>query len=144
MKKRVSLTRALTFGMAVLSLPTLALAQAVSVKLGDTGELTGAGVVVPVTVACMDDTRGADLEVRLTQIFPSAIGEGDLDLTNPERGPTKCGSTPQTVHVLVRPDSGSPSFGLGKAAADAALDACDASGRNCNELFDLRVINIVD
>src|SRR5215208_5376465 len=139
MKKLVSLTRALTFGMAVLSMPTLALAQAISVQVGDTGEHTGAGVVVPVTVACVDNSRGADLEVGLFQ--SRAGGEGDLDLAE------ECGSTPHTVHVLVRLDPKSPSSfrveerGFNDANAD--LDACDASGRNCNRLSNSRNIDFV-
>jgi hypothetical protein len=129
MKKRVSLTKAFTFGMAVLSLPTLALAQAISVELQSPGELTGAGVVVPVTVACVDNSTGADLEVHLTQ--GNAQGEGDLPLEG-SSGEVKCGSTPQTVHVLVR--SFSSSFGLGSGDAHADLDACDSTHNNCNFL----------
>jgi hypothetical protein len=142
MKKRVSLTRALTFGMAVLSLPTLALAQAVSVQLGNTGEHTGAGVVVPVTVACMDYSRGADIEVQLVQDAPNgqATGEGDIAFL----ATAPCPSTPQTVHVLVMPGSGSPSFSVGEARARADLDGCDASFQNCNDLIDNRNINVGD
>ena len=138
MKKRVWLTRALTFGMAVLSLPTLALAQAISVQPGDPGELTDAGVVVPVTVACMTNSTGADLEVQLVQ--GSAGGEGDLDLA-----PGECGSTPQTVSVLVRPAPNSPSFSPGEAQrAQAHLDACDSSHQNCNILIDVQDIDVID
>ena len=137
MKKLASLAVTFTFGMAVLSLPTLALAQATLVELGDTGELTGAGVVVPVTVACMDDSRSADVEVQLVQ--GSAGGEGDLDF---EDIPEKCPSTPQTVHVLVRPFG--PQFIVGSATADAVLGACDSTGRNCNVPRVSGTINIVD
>ena len=140
MKKRAPLTRALTFGMAVLSMPTLALAQAVSVELGNTGELTGAGVVVPVTVACMDFSRGADVEVQLVQDAPNgqATGEGDIPFLATE----PCRSTPQTVHVLVRPDT--RQFDLGSAFAHAFLDACDSTGRNCDHLRNDRNIEIVN
>jgi hypothetical protein len=145
MKKLVSLTsRALTFGIAVLSMPTLALAQATLVELQSPGELTGAGVVVPVTVACVDDSTGADVEVKLLQPVGNgtAFGEGDLDLDN---GPEACGSTPQTVHVLVRPDPRFEGpFDANEANAGATLDACDSSGSNCNSLTDEQVINIVD
>jgi hypothetical protein len=137
MKKRVSLTRALTFGMAGLSMPMLALAQAVSVELGNTGEHTGAGVVVPVTVACVDNSRGADIEVLLVQrppAVPAVTGEGRLAL--------RCGSTSHTVHVLVRPFSGQ--FDLGSAFASAFLDACDSTGRNCDHLRNDRNIEIVN
>jgi hypothetical protein len=137
MKKRVSLTRALTFGMAVLSMPTLALAQATLVELGNTGELTGAGVVVPVRVACVDNSRGADIEVLLVQrppAVPAVTGEGHLAL--------RCGSTPHTVHVLVRPFG--QQFELGSATASAALGACDVTGRNCNVPMVKGTIDIVD
>jgi hypothetical protein len=137
MKKRVSLTRAVTFGMAVLSMPTLALAQATLVELGNTGELTGAGVVVPVTVACMDNSRGADIEVLLVQrppAVPAVTGEGHLAL--------RCGSTPHTVHVLVRPFG--QQFELGSATGDASLGACDVTGRNCNVPRDSGTIDIID
>jgi hypothetical protein len=142
MKKLASLFVTFTFGMAVLSLPTLALAQAVSVKLESPGELSGAGVVVPVTVACVANSAGADLEVRLIQILPSggtgSTGEGYLNLATGE-----CGSTPQIIHVLVRSDSDSP-FSVGEGAAGADLDACDSSSRNCNTLSDGQSINVVD
>jgi hypothetical protein len=143
MKKLVWLTRAFTFGMAVLSMPTLALAQATLVKLESPGEHTGAGVVVPVTVACVDPSRGADLEVQLSQDLgdDQANGEGDLDLDN---DPEACASIPQTVSVLVRPAPDSPSFILGKATATATLDACDAAFQNCNMLTDEQFINIID
>jgi hypothetical protein len=138
MKKRVWLTRALTFGMAVLSMPTLALAQAVSVELGNTGELTSAGVVVPVTVACTANYSSADTEVNLRQ--PNvAAGQGDLAL---DGFPEKCPSTPQTVHVLVRPFG--QQFNLGSASAHAFLDACDSTGRNCEYLRNDRNIDIVN
>jgi hypothetical protein len=148
MKKRVSLTRAVTFGMAVLSMPTLALAQthlgpcngcgAVRVQLGATGELTGAGVVVPVTVACTANYSSADTEVNLRQ--PNvAAGQGDLAL---DGFPEKCPSTPQTVHVLVRPFG--QQFELGSATASAALGACDVTGRNCNVPMVKGTIDIVD
>ena len=137
MQKRVSLTRAFTFGMAVLSLPTLALAQAVSVELGSPGELTGAGVVVPVTVACIANAIHADIVVPVRQVNSSgstAAGEGDLPVE-------PCGSTNQTVHVTV------PYVGridLGRAAASAELDACDSTGNNCNMLINTAGIQIVD
>jgi hypothetical protein len=133
MKKRAPLTRALTFGMAVLSLPTLALAQPTLVELESPGEDTRAGVVVPVTVACMDGSIHADLEVGLLQ--GNAVGEGDLPLD-------ECGSTPQTVHVLVRPFRGQ--FDVGLANGQADLDACDSTGNNCNHLIDTGDIDIVD
>jgi hypothetical protein len=125
--------------MAVLSLPTLALAQAVSVQLGDTGELTGAGVVVPVTVACVANSTGADVEVGLTQ--GNAQGEGDLPLEGVVFNQPKCGSS-QTVHVLVRPSSGRYFLGEGSATAD--LDACGPTHQNCNFVSDIgRTIQIV-
>jgi hypothetical protein len=147
MKKRVWLTRALTFGMAVLSMPTLALAQthlgpcngcgAVHVQLGATGELTGAGVVVPVTVACIDNAIHADIKAHVRQVNSSgstAAGEGDLPVE-------PCGSTPQTVHVTV-PYGGR--IDLGRAAASAELDACDSTGNNCNIMINTAGIDIVD
>jgi hypothetical protein len=141
MKKLASLSVTFTFSMAVLSMPTLALAQATLVEVESPGELTGIGVVVPVTVACMDDSTGADLEVRLAEILPSggigSTGEGFLDLAD------TCGSTPQIIHLLVRSDSDSP-FSVGEADAGADLDACNASGSNCNTLSDSQSINIVD
>jgi hypothetical protein len=138
MKKRVSLSVTFTFGMAVLSMPTLALAQAVSVELGNTGELTSAGVVVPVTVACTANYSSADTEVNLGQ--PNvAAGQGDLAL---DGFPEKCPSTPQTVHVLVRPFG--QQFELGSATGDASLGACDVTGRNCNVPRDSGTIDIID
>jgi hypothetical protein len=137
MRKRAPLTRAFTFCIAVLSMPTLALAQAISVQVGATGELTGAGVVVPVTVACVDNSRGADIEVLLVQrppAVPAVTGEGHLAL--------RCGSTPHTVHVLVRPFG--QQFNLGSAFASAFLDACDSTGRNCEYLRNDRNIDIVN
>jgi len=136
MKKLASLSVAFTFGMAVLLLPTLALAQAIHVQLGDTGELTDAGVVVPVTVACVDDSAGADVEVHLHQANSEGIagGEGDLPLE-------ACGSTPQTVHVLVRYTG---RIDLGRAATSAQLDACDSTHNNCNHLIETGGIQIVD
>ena len=137
MKKRVSLTRAFTFGVAVLSMPTLALAQATLVEVGDPGELTGAGVVVPVTVTCIDNAIHADIKAHVRQVNSSgstAAGEGDLPVE-------PCGSTPQTVHVTV------PYVGridLGSAAARAQLDACDSTHDNCNRLIDSPGIQIVD
>jgi hypothetical protein len=140
MKKLASLSVAFTVGMAVLLLPTLALAQAIHVEHGDTAELTGAGVVVPVTVACVDDSTNADVVVRLRQANTEggattfAGGEGDLPLQ-------ACDSTPQTVHVLV-PYTGR--MELGRAAATAELDACDSTHDNCNRLIDTPGIQIVD
>jgi hypothetical protein len=143
MRKRVWLTRAFTFGMAVLSMPTLALAQAVSVKLESPGELSGTGVVVPVKVACVANSTFADIEVRLSQDsgefppFDQANGESNMDLA-----PGECRSTPQTVHVFVEPD-GPPPFNAVDARATATLDACDSSFRNCNRLSNSRNINVV-
>jgi hypothetical protein len=137
MKKLASLFVTFTFGMAGLSMPMLALAQAVSVELGNTGEHTGAGIVVPVTVACVDNSRGADIEVLLVQrppAVPAVTGEGRLAL--------RCGSTPHTVHVLVRPFG--QQFNLGSAFASAFLDACDSTGRNCDHLRNDRNIEIVN
>jgi hypothetical protein len=145
MRKLVSLTRAFTFGMAVLSIPTLALAQATLVELGVVGEVTEAGVVIPVKIACMDDSDAADISVRLTQPQPSpenrdrmASGEGDVQV--------ECGITPQTVPVLVGPDPGSVPFDLGQIpiAGTVELDACDSSFNNCNFLDNATESEIVD
>jgi hypothetical protein len=78
MKKLVSLTsRAFTFGMAVLSIPALALAQATLVELVGDGEVTEAGVVVSVEIECMDDSRAADVGVRLKQLIAEKRRHGN-------------------------------------------------------------------
>ncbi len=62
MKKLLPLTGAFIFGMAVLSIPALALAQPTFVELvGNTGQLIndGESVVITVKVACTDDTTSA-------------------------------------------------------------------------------------
>jgi hypothetical protein len=104
MKKLVSLTRAFTFGMAALSIPALALAQATFVEIGDRGEIIGEGTAaaIPVKVACPEDiTYSASLVVGVEQRIDreAAGGSGRQDIKG-------CNRTSQTVKVVVTAGTG--------------------------------------
>jgi hypothetical protein len=130
MTNLTSLTRILTLGMATLSLPTLAIAQPTLFDIGNSGQLVakGAGIVVPVTVACTEESSYADFYVRITQRVGSRAVSGYAS----ESLGDDCSSTPETNQVLISPDG--RIFRKGTAAAQGAITSCDDFG--CSELRD--------
>jgi hypothetical protein len=137
MEKLRPLTGAFTLGMAVLSIPALALAQATLVELGNTGQLVndGASAVIPVEVACTDETTFANINIGFTQRVGTEFIRGDrgMEVEN-------CSSTPRTVQVLVTPGGEGQRFREGTVDARATLFACDSS--NCNILQDSEEIQL--
>jgi hypothetical protein len=121
MNKQVHLTTALALATAILSIPTLAIAQPTgTVEIEDTALLlaNGAAILVSVDVACDPTTTFKSLSVQLTQRAGNRILQG-FNSTDA----FVCDGTPQTVELAV--SASSRPFRKGVAAAQATLFACD-------------------
>jgi hypothetical protein len=121
MNKQVHLTTALALVTAILSIPTLAIAQPTgTVEIEDTASLlaNGAAVLVSVDVACDPTTTFKSLSVQLTQRAGNRILQG-FNSTDA----FVCDGTSQTVEVAV--SAPNRPFRKGEAVAQATLFACD-------------------
>jgi hypothetical protein len=115
-------------------IPALGLAQPTLIELGNTGQIVNSGtaVVVSVDVACTNDTTSAILNAGVAQRGAGGSGRQEIE---------DCGSTPQTVQVLVA-RSTNGRFCAGTARAQAVAFACDSSFA-CGQLQDSEQIQLV-
>ena len=139
MNKNIRLTTALTFGMAILSIPILASAQAISVEVQDPAILVakGAGATVSVAVACDAATGSKHLDVRLVQRVGNNIASG-----SGFKSGFVCSSEPTIVEVLATAQ-GNRAFKKGTAAAEVSLFACGpGEDPECTTIIDQRAIRL--
>jgi hypothetical protein len=121
MNKQVHLTTALALATAILSIPTLAIAQPTgTVEIEDTASLLakGAAVLISAEVTCDPTTTYKSLSVQLTQRVGNQVVQG-FNSTDA----FVCDGTPQTVELAV--SASNRPFRKGAAVAQATLFACD-------------------
>ena len=125
--------------VAALSIPTLAIAQPLTIEIEDTASLLpqGAAAIVSVEVSCGEPANieifNDTLSVLLTQHLENGTVQGfgytdDFD----------CSSTPQIVEVTV---STPRAFREGQADAEASLSACGPEG--CKTIRDIEEVTLV-
>lgn len=137
MNKNIRVTTALTFGMAILSIPILASAQPISVVVQDPATLVarGAGATVSVAVECAEETTFTDLFVRLVQRVGSSIAAGSGSVNS-----FPCSTEPTIIEVLVTANQSNRAFRKGTAAAEAFLFGCGPF--ECRQINDARTIRL--
>jgi hypothetical protein len=117
---------ALVFGMAVVSMPTLARAQNVGVAVIGPGTLVakGAGVDVSTQLTCASppfslSSSGA-VSVSLTERVGSKVTTGSGGLTS--LVPITCNNSPQPFEFIVTSNNGR--YDKGEAIAQASAQVC--------------------
>jgi hypothetical protein len=129
----------LALATAILSIPTLAIAQPTgTVEIEDMASLLarGAAVLVSAEVTCDPTTTSKSLSVQLTQRAGNRIVQG-FNSTDA----FVCDGTPQTVEVAVSAQN--RPFRKGAAVAQATLFACDEFFNCGNVAADTEEVEVV-